>query len=215
MFTVRAEIFAKLATIASTEETRYYLCGVYLHRRAGTPGLVAVATDGHRMGAWHDETGEAPEGAGIIVATDKALIAACKAKVRVATRYLIIDREANRADVVERFGDPADDRLVQSFSGVLVDGTFPDWERIIPRGPCVPATTSANAAYVGAFGVFGSGKEGCQVTIAGSGKSPSESPLRVRVSNNPAFIGVLMPMRHPDVTLPDWLADKAEEEKAA
>ncbi|MFM2128539.1 MAG: hypothetical protein RL477_85, partial [Pseudomonadota bacterium] len=35
----------------STEETRYYLNGIYLHaaKRDGTPVLRAVATDGHRM----------------------------------------------------------------------------------------------------------------------------------------------------------------------
>lgn len=114
----------------STEETRYYLNGIYLHavqeRTAhGDQFLLrAVATDGHRLARMDIAQ---PEGAagmpGVIVPR----------KVVNEVRKLIDEA----ADVVEisvstnkiRFA--VDTAVITS---KLIDGTFPDYQRVIPTG---------------------------------------------------------------------------------
>ena len=108
----------------STEETRYYLNGIYLHatQSGGVPVLRAVATDGHRLARVETPL---PEGAagmpGVIVprktvAELRKLIDAADGTVQVAL-----------SDTKIRFS--FDEGMLTS---KLIDGTFPDYERVIP-----------------------------------------------------------------------------------
>jgi DNA polymerase-3 subunit beta len=110
----------------STEETRYYLNGIYLHTLDGRAGatLRAVATDGHRL-AQADIA--APAGSagmpGVIVPR----------KTVGEIKNLIDDPEA--VATVEL----SDAKLRVSIGSVvltskLIDGTFPDYARVIPQG---------------------------------------------------------------------------------
>ena len=112
----------------STEETRYYLNGIYLHQAkehgADAPVLRAVATDGHRLA---QSQVPLPEGAagmpGIIVPRKTVLevvkliegddtevqVSLSASKIRFAAGHLVLTSK-------------------------LIDGTFPDYERVIPRG---------------------------------------------------------------------------------
>ena len=110
----------------SSEETRYYLNGIYFHTTTedGAPVLRAVATDGHRLA--RVETPQ-PDGAadmpGIIVPR----------KTVNELRKLIEDNEVDIAvtlsDTKIRFA--FDDVVLTS---KLIDGTFPDYQRVIPEG---------------------------------------------------------------------------------
>ena len=110
----------------STEETRYYLNGIYLHAIdvEGRPVLRAVATDGHRL-ARVDTA--APQGAlgmpGVIVprkavaeiqklledGESEVQVELSGSKIRVATAAVVLTSK-------------------------LIDGTFPDYQRVIPSG---------------------------------------------------------------------------------
>ncbi len=110
----------------STEETRYYLNGVYLHaaERDGSAVLRAVATDGHRLAL---SEGPLPDGAagmpGVIVprktvaelrklledVTGNVSVALSEAKVRFSFEEAVLTSK-------------------------LIDGTFPDYQRVIPEG---------------------------------------------------------------------------------
>ena len=108
----------------STEETRYYLNGIYLHAVEidSVPVLRAVATDGHRLARVEMPM---PEGAagmpGIIIPRKtvnelRKLIDECGGDV-----------EISLSDTKIRF----------AFGGTvltskLIDGTFPDYEKVIP-----------------------------------------------------------------------------------
>ncbi|MHA1568055.1 MAG: DNA polymerase III subunit beta [Alphaproteobacteria bacterium] len=110
----------------STEETRYYLNGIYLHQAAhdGTDVLRAVATDGHRLAQVETPL---PEGAkdmpGVIVPR----------KTVVELRKLIDDAggdvDVGLSDTRIRF---ALGEMV--LTSKLIDGTFPDYDRVIPVG---------------------------------------------------------------------------------
>ena len=110
----------------STEETRYYLNGIYLHV-AGTgknATLRAVATDGHRLAQTELPV---PSGAtgmpGIIVprktvAEVQRLIEDGEAEVEI---------EVSSAKIRFSFGNVV-------LTSKLIDGTFPDYGRVIPSG---------------------------------------------------------------------------------
>lgn len=110
----------------STEETRYYLNGIYIHEaeRDGVAVLRAVATDGHRLARFEMPL---PEGAkempGIIVprkaiqelrklsddAADSIKISLSESKIRFEFDHIVLNSK-------------------------LIDGKFPDYQRVIPEG---------------------------------------------------------------------------------
>ncbi|MBI1274282.1 MAG: DNA polymerase III subunit beta [Alphaproteobacteria bacterium] len=112
----------------STEETRYYLSGIYLHAAKTKQGgsnidvLRAVATDGHRLARVEMP---APSGVksmpGIIIPR----------KTVQEVRKLLDETQGNvevaLSDSKIRFA--VNDTIITS---KLVDGTFPDYERVIP-----------------------------------------------------------------------------------
>lgn len=126
-FTLKAKdlklLIEKTRFAISTEETRYYLNGIYLHEARDPSLLRAVATDGHRLAQAQIAL---PEGAagmpGIIVPRKTVLevvklldgddgevaISLSAAKIRFTIGHLVLTSK-------------------------LIDGTFPDYERVIPR----------------------------------------------------------------------------------
>jgi len=110
----------------STEETRYYLNGIYLHATEGEAGPVlrAVATDGHRLARVEEPL---PEGAvgipGIIIP-----------RKTVQELRKLLDEVSGEVDVA------LSETRIQFTIGTmrltskLIDGTFPDYDRVIPRG---------------------------------------------------------------------------------
>lgn len=111
----------------STEETRYYLNGIFFHavaNGAGVPMLRAVATDGHRL-ALADFA--APKGAqgmpGVIVPR----------KTINELKRLLDDA----ADMVEIAVSPQKIRFALGdavLTSKLIDGSFPEYARVIPKG---------------------------------------------------------------------------------
>ncbi len=110
----------------STEETRYYLNGIYLHvAGAGkTATLRAVATDGHRLAQAEIAVPSGAEGMpGVIVprktvAEVQRLIEDSEAEVSV---------ELSSAKIRFTIGSVV-------LTSKLIDGTFPDYGRVIPAG---------------------------------------------------------------------------------
>lgn len=105
-----AALFAPVAFAVSTEETRYYLNGVFF--KGGAPS-VAVATDGHRL-ARHVGP-DLPAFAGIIVPRKLVgILPKGSARVSVSqSRIRVVSSE-------------------MTLTSKLIDGTFPDYERVIP-----------------------------------------------------------------------------------
>jgi DNA polymerase III subunit beta len=108
----------------STEETRFYLNGIYLHavKDAKPPNLRAVATDGHRLARYELDL---PDGAadipGIIVPR----------KTVAELRRLLEDAEGaveiGLSDTKMQFVFDA-----VELTSKLIDGSFPDYQRVIP-----------------------------------------------------------------------------------
>ena len=110
----------------STEETRYYLNGIYLHAAEshGKPVLRAVATDGHRLAQVELPL---PAGAkdmpGVIV--PRKTVAELAKLAEDGDGDVRIELSPSKIRVTTA-------RVV--LTSKLIDGTFPDYERVIPQG---------------------------------------------------------------------------------
>ncbi len=119
-------LFDKAKFAISTEETRYYLNGVYMHAAKGAEGAVlrCVATDGHRLARIDAALPEGADGLpGVIVPR----------KTVGELRKLLDDDSAEIAVSVSetkvRFATPE-----VTLTSKVIDGTFPDYARVIPTG---------------------------------------------------------------------------------
>jgi DNA polymerase-3 subunit beta len=110
----------------STEETRFYLNGIYVHaaKEGKAQVLRAVATDGHRLARYELDL---PEGAsdmpGVIIP-----------RKTVAELRRLIDDCGDTIEIAL-----SDTKIQFNFDGLeltskLIDGTFPDYQRVIPAG---------------------------------------------------------------------------------
>jgi len=110
----------------STEETRYYLNGIYLHTldAGGSVVMRAVATDGHRLARVEIPAPAGSEGMPGVIVPRKAVAEIVKL-VEDGSENITIELSSAKV------------RL--TFDGVvltskLIDGTFPDYQRVIPAG---------------------------------------------------------------------------------
>ena len=123
---VLRRLFDKSKFAISTEETRYYLNGVYMHVATGDAGQVlrCVATDGHRLARIDAPLPEGADGmAGVIVP---------RKTVNELRKLLDNDETTIAVSVSEtkvRFATPE-----ITLTSKVIDGTFPDYTRVIPQG---------------------------------------------------------------------------------
>ncbi|MEZ7864489.1 MAG: DNA polymerase III subunit beta [Rhodospirillales bacterium] len=110
----------------STEETRYYLNGIYLHKadRDGVDVLRAVATDGHRLASVEAPLPAGSENIPGVIVPRKAVTELRK----------LIDESGDEVAI-----SMSESKIRFSFDNAvltskLIDGTFPDYQRVIPSG---------------------------------------------------------------------------------
>jgi DNA polymerase-3 subunit beta len=127
-FTLAAEqcnsLFGKTRFAISTEETRYYLNGIFLHEVKQEQGeqLRAVATDGHRLARSEIALPSGASGMPGIIIPRKTINELLKlieeevAEIKVAVSTSKIRFVCGNAVLVSK----------------LIDGSFPDYERVIP-----------------------------------------------------------------------------------
>ena len=116
-------LFARPLFAASAEQTRYYLCGVQLHDV--DDGLVAVATDGHRLACV-----TIPGAAGL--SADHRVIVPTIA-VKLITRLLTDNKTIEIVRLARSKTLFAVEGTGFRFVSKLIDGTYPDYRRLIPR----------------------------------------------------------------------------------
>ncbi len=110
----------------STEETRYYLNGIYLHatESSGKAALRAVATDGHRLAQVELPLPSGAKGMPGVIVPRKTVLELAKL-VEDADGEVRIELSPSKIRVTTN-------RVV--LTSKLIDGTFPDYERVIPQG---------------------------------------------------------------------------------
>jgi len=192
----------------STEQTRYYLCGVLIEDDK------LVALDGHQMltielpdgchvgtecftqgmdaARMPGATGT-PQGAGFILscdATDKAF----KAKASGGDLWVYGDIETGILQVVINHGEGGEMYRVGVLEFTVIDGTYPDWRRVVAKGDGGAASLCYDPAVlarlVKAADVI---EKGRPIRLTG-GQSEGD-PIRVDFVASPRLRGTLMPVR--------------------
>ncbi len=117
------QIIDKTRFAISTEETRYYLNGIFMHvTDDATPVLKAAATDGHRLARVTFPRPEGAEGMPDIIVPRK-----CVGELRKLLDEVDGTVEVSLSSTKIRFG-----LGTAVLTSKLIDGTFPDYSRVIP-----------------------------------------------------------------------------------
>ncbi|MEO5866143.1 MAG: DNA polymerase III subunit beta [Sphingomonas sp.] len=120
------QIIDKTRFAISTEETRYYLNGIFLHVAddGATPVLKAAATDGHRLARVTMPRPDGAEGMPDVIIPRK-----CVAELRKLLDEIDGSVGVSLSPTKIRF-----DLGQALLTSKLIDGTFPDYSRVIPTG---------------------------------------------------------------------------------
>jgi len=114
------QIIDKTRFAISTEETRYYLMGIFLH--VVDDQLKAAATDGHRLARVTVAKPDGADGMPDVIVPRK-----CVAELRKLLEELEGTVEVSMSGTKIRFGLGS-----AVLTSKLIDGTFPDYNRVIP-----------------------------------------------------------------------------------
>ena len=120
------QIIDKTRFAISTEETRYYLNGIFLHVAddGSQPVLKAAATDGHRLARVTMPRPDGAEGMPDVIVPRK-----CVAELRKLLDEIDGSVGVSLSATKIRF-----DLGQAILTSKLIDGTFPDYSRVIPTG---------------------------------------------------------------------------------
>lgn len=122
---VLKQIIDKTRFAISTEETRYYLNGIFLHVSDDpNPVLKAAATDGHRLARFTTVRPDGAEGMPDVIVPRK-----CVAELRKLLDEIDGSVGVSLSATKIRF-----DLGQALLTSKLIDGTFPDYSRVIPTG---------------------------------------------------------------------------------
>jgi DNA polymerase-3 subunit beta len=170
------------AIVASKEAVRYYLNGVAI--QANDKGVFIVATDGHRACVFR----QSKTGTPLDIIIPLAAINALKTKEDTVELRKINDVQY----------------MIGNIAFEPIDGTFPDWRRIVPKETS-GEIAQFDPAYVGDFAKVAKAlNKGASVLISHNGYSASLVSFGPDVDG----FGLLMPkMRHGQVvvnTAPSW-----------
>lgn len=189
-FEIDRSYFKAVSEAMSSEETRYYLCGIHFQARGDK--LIMEATDGHVL---LRATLDAP---GLPISLDFIMPAElvqhiCKAKYPRSAKYHPVEVTLDGRDLTVSCNN-------QTFGSQIIDATFPDADRVIPS-KCEGGFARFNPYLL------------MRLNKAGeilNGGTPREAKrwitlhtnandiAAVTIENHPEMLGVIMPMR-PDV----------------
>ncbi len=211
---ITPEHLAAVDIAASCEETRYYLNGVCIeHYGKGGHGL--IATDGHRL---HSIGGlkDAEVKASLIVPSSaiKAILTVTKLFANELARPLRhtvrikmswCNDEAFKMQPVVVDEDKESGIEGAEFDFKFIDGTFPDWRRVVPSfdGEAVDKEQASwnfavNGKYLSDFAKASKvlGNRTQVFKLEGSYSDHNPAIVSIPIKNHSDFMGVIMPMRY-------------------
>jgi len=121
-----AQLIDRTRFAISTEETRYYLNGIFLH--VVDEELKAAATDGHRLARFTLKRPDGAEGMPDVIVPRKCVAELRKLLEEALDTNVEIELSASKI----RFTLAGENGVV--LTSKLIDGTFPDYTRVIPTG---------------------------------------------------------------------------------
>lgn len=119
----------------STEEIRFYLNGIYMHIPDGNGVMRFVATDGHRLAKVEMPAPAGSDGAPGVIIPKKTVLEVSSLLAHAPETVMV---KYSQNFIVFDFGDV-------TLKSKLVDGTYPDYERVIPGNNEKVAVVDAGA----------------------------------------------------------------------
>ena len=197
------------AIAASTEQTRYYLNGVCIEH--STTGPIFIATDAHRFIASNHKwiSVYAAQFAPAIIPL--SLIKRIKVARKVDIATMTIEPKEGGAILISIYYAGA------TYAENSIDGTFPDWRRVIPQS-CDGTVSQYNPAYLSDFAEAGRILAGGKCDVAVAVSYNGGSPALVRFWHEDKTVqsfGVIMPIRTNPVmqSPPSWTQHAKPEPK--
>jgi len=196
-YTIETSLLKAITPFQSKEQAGFYLNGVYFDN-----GLL-VATDGHKLAAIKPFNAEGNITNFILPAETVKRILSVKAGKREVVKVTFTTGDTWQAKVF------TGETILAIFPFQLVDGTFPDWRRVIPLEDNYTGngvnSAKFNMAYLSSF-----------ASLAEHGRLymhnvDEYSPCLFRAETSEySALGVLMPMRDGLAieTIPSWLLEK-------
>lgn len=239
MIRFNANLFRIAMLSASNEASRYYLRGVYVEPHA-TKGVTLITTDGHRMLIIHDENGQADESAIISLSPEALKLCKPKRNERRDVRIWTGEKDATICETVagkEHGNETLTDTPLGVSYGCRVDGSYPDYRRVVPKAFSENAAPSFAGKYLGSMGAIAldlaehfhqwkpakdasqrDRRDGVRV-LAEDCERPNGAPALIQFVSIPQAFGILMPIavKDTDTSLPSWFshAAPAKQESAA
>lgn len=171
-----AALFKAALTFAGNKDVRFYLNGVRIEPSPDGVGVRLIATDGDRLAVLFDPNGHAT-GAAIVE----------RHKVPAIPKAIASDQVTFNGDYATYPGG-----LSQPVS--YIDGTFPDWQAVIPSGDLSGCVGAFNAGYIADCAVIPKayGRDKCpEMSVS---QRDAQTAALVTFGDLPAFV-VVMPLR--------------------
>ena len=199
---IASGVLGYAAEFISTEETRYYLNGVYVE--PAKEGVRAVATDGQRLIVVHDPDGYILRPA--ILRAKPAVWSRLRSKHDATVTAADLGAKERAKPIMATLTPKKGE--AEAFVLDEIDGTFPDWRKVIPAdfptGSVMPAFQGRYFAAFDGMARVGGHSGGVRVVARGVSE-----PAVVLPSSGSAWpwLGVVAPIRADDLptAYPAWL----------
>ena len=195
---IKPSVLKAFVPFCSTETTRYYICGVLIECAADS--ITYVATDGHKMMVHHHEIDPCEDQfIGSLIVPNDAL-----KKIRVNKSDSI------GLDILQQLDGREFNLKLSGVSFTAIDGTFPDWRRVLPAesNPERIGHAQFNWEYLSHFW-----KAAKALGLRKPAIDPAEETFPHWINfGDPNTFGVLMPLRngYNPMTRPSWMTEQAQ-----
>jgi hypothetical protein len=194
MIQLNANLFARVAVAQSTEAARYYLHGVCIQPHPRGEGVTLTAIDGHCLLTAHDPK------------ADPASLPAAGVIVNLGKDGLKAARKGSLLTIDPATGDASIDNAWRSAASTLIDGTFPDWRRILPQGDQVATGAAFDVKILSRLGDALCDWRKSSHGLAMRGADDASPHVIACDSPDAAIFAICMPIRvTPPAGLPTWL----------
>ena len=171
---IPVNVLKAMSLLASKKDVRYYLNGVYVESNSQHTRI--VATDGHILGLYQTpETAHSDEAFSIIIPSE--IIAK-------------LDKKDNFLSTNEH-----DNWVIDGIAFTPIDGKFPDYQRVLPRGEMTNEVAQFNPDFITRFQKVGK-LLGQKIAPTISHNGGSSALVDIGLSQ---FVGVMMPLRTESV----------------
>ena len=189
--------YQKAMNFSAKKDVRYYLLGVCI-QPCPIGGTMIVATDGHVLGAFHDPKGQCDDE--VILSLDKRDLTQYIKEG--AVRATIERKEENQVEITLYCKDKCDPqyeiRKAWHNKDVIIDGRFPEWQRVVPSD--LPETDQplSNGVRVSNLDKFRftkvASREGAGIRMYPT-EDKGKGAILVFIDKEPDFVGVVMPTK--------------------